>query len=200
VTLPLDAQRLGAVGKTDSPVVLGGRINDRAGASLVIAYEDGSRDPVLLGDDRYFLFEVPAAQVASVRADGFQLVARNADGAVVASTTVPGTWDDPAEPDNEAPLYVSTHSDSSDFTKVYGLDGYVGAADATTLELDYGDGTRVPISIQDDRSYEYTIPADRVDDFMQPRTLEALDADGRVVVSRRVAAVAYWRSRGGGSP
>jgi hypothetical protein len=195
VTLPFDE------GETpETPVVIGGRINATGAARLEITYADGAGDEIELGDDSYYLFDVPAAHLASVHEDGFELVARNPDGAIVARGAVPGTWDDPAKPDQEAPIYVSTHSDSSDFTKVYGLDGYVGAEGTTTLQLDYGDGTTVSIPIRDDRSYEYTVPADRVDDFMQPRTLEALDADGRVVASTTVAAVAYWHGRERGLP
>src|SRR6266542_1802686 len=195
ITLPFDE------GETpETPVVVGGRINEKGATSLEIDYADGSSDEIELGDDHYYLFDVPAAQLASVREDGFELVARNDDGTVVARGTVPGSWDDLAKPDQEAAIYVSTHSDSSDFTKVYGLDGYVGAEGATTLLLHYGDGTKVSIPIRDDRSYDYTVPPQHVDDFMQPRTLEALDADGHVVASTSVAAVAYWHGRERGLP
>jgi hypothetical protein len=195
ITLPFDE------GETpEKPVVVGGRINESGATSLSINYADGSSDEIELGDDHYYLFDVPAARLASVREDGFELVARNNDGTVVARGVVPGSWDDPAKPDQEAPIYVNTHSDSSDFTKVYGLDGYVGAEGATTLRLRYGDGTTISIPIRDDRSYEYTVPADRVDDFMKPRTLEALDAGENVVASTAVAAVAYWHGRERGLP
>jgi hypothetical protein len=119
---------------------------------------------------------------------------------VVGRATVPADWDDPAVPDDREPLYVSTHSDESDFTKVYGLEGHVSAPGAVELELDYGDGTRAAIPIRSDGSYEYRLPANRVDDFMRPRTLVARDAEGRVVASATVAAVAYWRGREHGSP
>jgi hypothetical protein len=179
----------------DSPVVLGGRINDPAGSTLAARYADGSSDPVPLGEDRYFLFEVPADHRASVHASGLELVARNDGGAVVSRGSLPADWDNAPVPDEQAPIYVSTRSDSSDFTKVYGLEGHVGAAGAVRLELDYGDGTRTEIPLQADGSYEYTLPADRIDDFMQPRTLDALDGRGQVVASTPVAAVAYWRGR-----
>ena len=195
VTLPFDD---GAA--ADAPVVLGGMINAEAGASLEVRYADGSSDPVPLGDERYFLFEVPTAQRASVRAAGFELIARDREGSVVGRTTVPADWDDPAVPDEQASLYVSTRSDESDFTKVYGLEGHVGAAGAATLELDYGDGARDAIPLQADGSYEYPLPPGRIDDFMQPRTLVARAADGRVVATASVAAVAYWRARERAAP
>jgi hypothetical protein len=179
----------------DAPVVLGGRINAEVGASLEARYADGSSDKVPLGEDRYYLFEVPAEQRVSVHASGLELVARDADGAVVGRASLPADWDGPAVPDERAPLYVSTRSDESDFTKVYGLEGRVGAAGARTLELDYGDGTRVDIRLHADGSYEYTLPSDRIDDFMQPRMLVARDKDGTVVASATVGAVAYWRGR-----
>jgi hypothetical protein len=190
VTLPFDD---GA--GPDAPIVLGGRINDPAGTSLEIVYADGSSDRVPLGDDRYFIFDVPATHRPSAHASGFELVARDDDGAVVSRSTVPADWDDAAVPDEQAPLYVSTRSDQSDFRKVYGLEGHVGAAGAARLELDYGDGTRIPIPLQPDGSFEYPLPPNRVGDFMVPRTLVARDAEGRVVASTKVAAVAYWRGR-----
>ncbi len=97
--------------------------------------------------------------------------------------------------DEAAPLFVSTRSDESDLTKVYGLEGHVGAEGAASLELDYDDADRVPIAIARDGSFRYTVPEDRVDDFMQPRLLVVRDHAGIVIVTRPVAAVAYWRGR-----
>jgi hypothetical protein len=179
----------------NSPVVLGGRLNAATGAELTAVYADATRDAVPLGDDRYFLFDVPAEQRASVHERGLELVARDSNRTVVGRESLPADWDDPAVPDKEAPLYAGTRSDESDFTKVYGLEGHVSAPGTKTLELDYGDGPHVPIPVQADGSYAYTVPADRVDDFMQPRTLVARDATGRIVASTSVAAVAYWRGR-----
>jgi hypothetical protein len=184
----------------EAPVVLAGRINDRAGASLEARYADGSTDPVRLGEERYFLFEVPPEHRASVHASGLELVARDENGAVVGRAQLPADWDAPAVPDEQSALYVSTRSEASDFTKVYGLEGHVGAAGAVKLELDYGDGTHVAIPIRADGSYEYTLPPDRIDDFMVPRDLVALDGNGHVVASATVAAVAYWRGRERGGP
>jgi hypothetical protein len=178
-----------------APVVLAGRLNDSAGAELEIAYEDGGSDAIPLGDDRYFVFEVPSEHLASAHESGFRLVARDENGAIVATSSVPASWDDEAVPDEAAPLFVSTRSDESDFTKVYGLEGHVSAEGAVSLELDYGDGDRVPIAIEPDGSFEYTVPPDRVDDFMEPRSVVARNSAGEVVASQPVAAVAYWRGR-----
>ena len=113
----------------------------------------------------------------------------------MARSSVPPDWDDEAVPDEAVPLYVGTRSDESDFTKVYGLEGHVSAPDAVSLELDYGDGDTARIPVRGDGSFEYTVPPNRVDDFMQPRTVVARNDAGEVVASRPVAAVAYWRGR-----
>jgi len=179
----------------EAPVVLAGRINAAQGATLEIAYETGESEPIPLGDDRYFVFEVPAEHRASARASGFRLIARDDEGSVIATASVPADWDDEAVPDEAAPLFVSTRSDESDFTKVYGLEGHVSAEGTASLELDYGDGDLVPIAIEPDGSFEYTVPQDRVGDFMEPRLLVARDQSGTAIASRPVAAVAYWRGR-----
>jgi hypothetical protein len=195
MTVPSDA---GAGPQT--PVVVGGRLAAKEATRLEVRFQDGSAEPVHFGDDRFFLFDVPAGQLASVHAAGLVLVALDQTGAVVGRQQLPADWDDPAAPDEQAPLYVSTRSDESDFTKVYGLEGHVGAAGAATLELDYGDGTTVAIPLQPDGGYEYTVPPQGVGDFMTPGTLVAHDADRRVVARATVAAVAYWRGRERGAP
>ena len=178
----------------DAPIVLGGRVNDPDASDLEAVYGDGTREQVALGEDRYYLFEVPVDQRASVHESGVELVARSG-GSIVARATLPADWDDAALPDDQAPLYVSTRSDESDFTKVHGLEGHVSAPGAARLVLDYGDGTRVGIPIQNDGSFEYPVPPEHLGDFMSPRVLAALDAKGNTVASTTVAAVAYWRSR-----
>ncbi len=184
----------------DASVVLGGRINDASGSRLETRYADGGNGEVVLGEDRYFLFEVPVEHLRSVHMSGLELIARDGDGTIVGRATLPADWDDAAVPDEQAPLYVSTRSDESDFTKVYGLEGHVSAPGAVKLELTYGDGTRATIPIQAGGSYEYTVPPERTDDFMRPLTLAALDKNGGVVASATVAAVAYWRAQERGAP
>jgi hypothetical protein len=177
----------------NAPVVLAGRLNDPSGTELEISYAGGGSDPISLGEDRYFVYEVPAAHLASAHRDGFELRALGDDGSVVASSSVPPSWDDEAVPDEAAPLYVGTRSDESDFTKVYGLEGHVSVEGATRLELEYSDGETIRIPIRPDGSFEYTVPADRVDDFMEPQLVVARDEAGKSLASRPVAAVAYWR-------
>jgi hypothetical protein len=194
VTVPADE---GA--GNDAPVTVGGRVNTAAAASLEIVYGGSGMDRIPFGDERFFVFDVPAEHLASAHADGFELIARDAGGSVVARSSVPADWDDAAVPDEVAPLFVSTRSDESDFTKVYGIEGHVSAAGAVTLELEYAAGDRVSIPIEPDGSYDYTVPAERVDDFMRPRTLSARDRSGEIVATAPVAAVAFWRGRERGS-
>ena len=184
----------------DAPIVLGGRVNDVGGSNLEAVYADGAHAEVGLGEDRFFLLEVPSEHRGSVHASGLELIARNGDGAIVGRATLPADWDDPAVSDDQAPLFVSTRSDESDLTKVYGLEGHVSAPGAVRLELDYGDGTNATIPIGADGGYGYTVPPDRIDDFMKPLTLAAVDESGNVVASTTVAAVAYWRGRERGAP
>jgi hypothetical protein len=180
-------------GGNRAPVVLAGRVNDPAAAELEIAYGDGAADAISLGEDRYFVFEVPQQHLEIAHSAELELVARSEGRSIVARATIPADWDGPAVPDEAAPLFVSTRSDESDFTKVYGIEGHVSAPGAVSLELSYSDGVTATIAIDPDGSYGYTVPAGRVDDFMQPQVLRALDDQGHVVASARVAAVAYWR-------
>jgi hypothetical protein len=189
LTVPSDANAT-----PDLPIAFGGRINASNGTRLEASYPDGSTDSIPLGDDRYFVFEVPLQQLATVHSSGLELVAYSADGSIVARVSLPADWDDQPVPDEIVPIYVNTRSDSSDFTKVYGLEGHVAAAGATSLELTYDDGASVSIPIQADGSYTYAVPSDRTDDFMRPQTLVARNANGVIVASTSVAAVAYKRA------
>jgi len=191
LTVPSDANAA-----LDTPVALGGRINASNGTSLRAVYADGSSDSISLGDDRYFVFEVPAQHLATVHTSGLELVAHSMDGSIVARASLPADWDDPPVSDDSVPIYVNTRSDSTDFTKVYGLEGHVGVAGATSLELKYDDGASVAIPILANGHYTYIVPAERTGDFMHPQTLIARNANGDVVASARVAAVAYWRAAG----
>src|SRR5205814_10378106 len=105
----------------------------------------------------------------------------NGDGAIVGRATLPADWDDPAVSDDQAPLFVSTRSDESDLTKVYGLEGHVSAPGAVRLELDYGDGTNATIPVGADGGYGQTVPPDRIEDLRKPPTLAAVVRRGNVV-------------------
>lgn len=189
---PLDLVAPDEQAGPNTSIVLGGRITTPTAESLEAQYADGSTDAVKLGSDGYFVFVVPGAHQSSVHSSGLEMVARDHEGATVARSVLPADWDDPAVSDDQAPLYVSTRSDESDFTKVYGIEGHVSAPGVVKLELAYADGSTALIPVADG-SFDFAIPSEHIGDFMQPRLLRALNTDGVTVTTTEVAAVAYWR-------
>jgi hypothetical protein len=183
VALPSDDSPTG-------PVTIGGRANVPS-ARVRVAYGRFAHD-VSFGLDRYFVFEVPAPELGAAHGSEIVIAAVRADGSEAAGDVVPADWDAPAVPDDEQPLFVSTRSDESDFTKVYGLEGHVALANVIGLELRYDDGERVRVPLAPNRDFSYSVPPGRVGGFMRPQRLVALDAQGDVVAEARVAAVAYW--------
>ena len=191
LTLPSDD------GDSDSaPVTIGGRTNLKAASFLTVRYgEGGPTDEIALGDDGYFVFNVPQGHRADAHRSALIFSAMTDEGVAIASATVPADWDGPAHADTEEPIFVNTRSDSNDFTKVYEISGHVSIDGTVELVLSYGDGARARIPLQANSDYSYLVPPDRVDDFMIPRTLSARDAQGRVLAQASVAAVAYWHGR-----
>ena len=179
-----------------SRILVGGRVNVTSVDGLVARFASGAEAAIPLGDDRFYLFDVPEAERASVHASGMTLIARQAGTTIATAQLPPTDFSNPEEMDRLQPIFVSTISTSSDFTKVLGVEGSVNIAGAKTLELQYPDGTVVPVPIQAGGTYRYMIPADRQDDlFHQPGWLVARDAGGAEVGRAPVAAVAYWHSR-----
>jgi hypothetical protein len=180
---------------SSTPVSIGGRVNVDGAATLAIVYADRAEDPIPFGEDHFFVFDVPGSRLASVHADGFELIARDASGSDVGRGVVPADFDQVASDDRQ-PIFVSTISDQSDLTKVLGVEGTVNVDGVASLELVYPDGTHVDIALRSDGSYRYDLPADRVDDLYQiPGELIARGTSGKVLAKARVAAVAYWRAR-----
>jgi hypothetical protein len=180
----------------DAPVIVGGHVNPKGTARLTIAYgQGGATNEIPLGDDRYFVFEVPADHRAQARSSELIFSALTADSHVLARTTIPSDWAGPARPDTDQPIFVNTRSDANDLTKVYEISGHVSVAGASDLELRYRDGARIQISLRPNDEYSYVVPSDRIDDFMIPLMLSARDAQGRVLATTYVAAVAYWHGR-----
>lgn len=193
LTLPSDDS-----GLDTAPVTVGGRINLATASRLRIRYgRDGATDGIPLGEDGYFVFNVPGQHRADAHHSALLFSAANDKGIVLARVTVPADWDGPAHADTE-PIFVNTRSDSNDFTKVYEISGHINVAGAVELELSYRDGTRTKIPLQSDHDYSYVVPADHLDDFMVPQTLSALDRQGHVLAHAPVAAVAYWHGRNRG--
>jgi hypothetical protein len=183
-----------------SPVTIGGRVNAAGVSTVQIRYGGGGSDPIALGDNGFFIFDVPAEQLGSVHAADFSIVGLDDQGQEVARANVPAIGEEPAGPivDN-APITVDTISNGSDFTKVYGVRGRVNAKGAVTLEFRYPDGKIVQVPLDEDGNYSFDIPKARQGDlFASPGTLIARDRKGHEVASVPVAAVAFWRTHGGG--
>ena len=105
-----------------SPITAGGRVNASAATTLSIRFPDATEASVPLGEDGFFVYDVPADKLASVHRGGFVLVARDADGAEVGEAPLPADFDGGPR-DEDQPLFVSTISDGSDLTKVLGVEG-----------------------------------------------------------------------------
>ena len=185
---------------TSSPVTIGGHVNAVGVSSVEIRYGDGSMDSIALGDNDFFIFDVPNDHVAAVHNSAFSIVGLNEGGEKVAQTDVPAIGVEPEGPiEDPAPITVDTISDGSDVTKVLGVRGRVQAEGAVSLEFHYPDGTTITIPLHDGR-YSFDIPSERQGDlFDRPGMLIARDADGKEVASLPVAAVAFWRAHEGGA-
>jgi hypothetical protein len=178
-----------------APVVIAGHVEPTSAASLALELSDGRTVPVPFGAKRFYVIDLTGADAADVRANGVALVAANSNGAEVARVTVPADWDArSADVEAAAKSDVTTRSDSSDFTKVLGVDGVLRNPKPASLEIVYDANTTVDIAVAADGSFHYDVPQDRQGDFMTPRRLVGRDAQGRIVVDLQVAAVAFWRS------
>ena len=152
---------------------------------------------VAFGAERFYVADLTGGDAADVRAHGVTLVAADAAGSEVARTTVPADWDaSAAETERQTTVDVLTRSDESDLTKVLGIDGMLRDPLPASLELVYDSDHSVEIAIASDGSFHYDVPRERQGDFMTPRRLVGRDAQGRVVLDRPVAAVAFWHSQG----
>ncbi len=175
-------------------LLVGGRINDEQVERVVVRYSDGTSNDVVLGLARYWLVEVPDSVRAVALTEGVQITGIDADGLDVSTLAVPPLRDE--DPDGTAmdglqPVFVSTISTGDDLTLVLGVEGSVNAAGATTLELDYPDGTTADIGLAPDGSYRFMIPPDRQSDFASSSgKLVAREANGQIVASVSFSSVA----------
>lgn len=184
-----------------SPVTIGGHVNVAGVSAVEIRYADGSSDPIALGDDAFFIFDVPTQRLPAVHQSDFTIVGLNEAGEEIAELAVPAIGVEPERPNEDpAPIVVDTISDASDFTKVLGVRGRVNAPGAVSLEFRYPDGTTITVRLDRDGKYSFDIPTERQGDlFAAPGMLIARDADESEVASVPVAAVAFWRAYQGGS-
>ena len=71
------------------------------------------------------------------------------------------------------------------------VEGSVNVAGATTLELQYPDGTTTPVALAADGTFRLDIPAERQADFATAwGQLVARDADGTIVAATSFSSVA----------
>jgi hypothetical protein len=179
-----------------APVVIAGHVEPTAAVSLEIALGDGRKLPVPFGAQRFYVIDLTGADAADARARGLTLVAADRNGAEVARVTVPADWDaGSADVEATTTADVTTRSDSSDLTKVLGIDGVLRDPKPASLQIVYDADTTVDIPLAADGSFHYDVPQNRRRAFMTPRHLVGRDATGRIVVERQVAAVAFWRGQ-----
>jgi hypothetical protein len=178
----------------DAALLVGGRINDQQVERVVVRYPNGRSDDVVLGLAKYWLVEIPESVRAVALTDGVQIAGVGADGRDVSTLAVPPLRDE--DPDGTAfdraqPVFVSTISTGEDLTLVLGVEGSVTVAEATSLALEYPDGSTVEIALAPDASYRFMIPTDRQDDFASSSgKLIAHDASGQIVAEVSFSSVA----------
>ena len=182
-----------------APLLIGGRLNRSDLKSLEVGFGGGTASPVRLGLDRYFLIQVPATDQAAALSDGAQLTAINSHRQVAARVPVPPLRDSDPQGnahDQQQPIYVTTISNGTDLTLVFGIEGQVNLLGYTTLELTYPDGTVVRIPTDLHGRYHFTLPPDRRDDFTRSfGVLTARNAAGKALGTTPVGSVAAWRAR-----
>jgi hypothetical protein len=177
----------------DAALLVGGRINDEHVERVVVRYPNRTAE-VVLGLARYWLIEVPDDARAVALTGGVQIAGVGADGRDVSTLAVPPLHDD--DPDGTAfdraqPVFVSMISTGDDLTLVLGVEGSVNAAGATSLDLEYPDGSTVDIALAPDGSYRFMIPQDRQADFESTSgRLIAHDSSGQVVAAVSFSSVA----------
>jgi len=176
-----------------SPVTVGGRVTLPAATAVVLRYADGGIDRASLTSG-YYVIEVTAPHLGSVHAADFSLRVVDAAGSTLEELTVPAVMEEAPPPSNS--IDATTISDSSDFTKVLGVDGHVPAS-ATSLVLRFPDGRDLQVRLQPDHSFHLDIPADLQRAFaVRPGLLVARDAAGDIIATQAIESVAAARAAG----
>lgn len=175
-------------------LLVAGRINDAGIASVVARYPDGTSEDIEAGLDGYWMFEVGDAARQLALFDGLEIVGLGADGTELAVVAVPPLADDDptgTAHDAEQPIFVSTISEGQDLTLVLGIEGSVNVEGASTLELQYPDGTTAAVPLAADGTYALMLPAERHSDFAAATgQLVARDATGAIIATAPVSSVA----------
>jgi hypothetical protein len=179
-----------------APLLVAGRINDDRVERIVARYPNGTTVDVELGLAGYWLFEVPDGARDVALTDGLEIVGVGGHGQEVATVAVPPLRDEDPDGalDRNQPISKSTISSDEDLTLVLGVEGSVNVAGATTLELQYPDGTTTPIALDADRSFRFMLPAERHSDFANAwGQLVARDAVGNIIATDSMSSVANMR-------
>jgi hypothetical protein len=177
-----------------SPLLVGGRADDDAIASVQVRYADGTVAQLPFGLRRAWLLEVPTPQQTSGLADGVRILGLDADGRVISRVDVPPLRDDDplgTAHDAEQPIVAETVSDSSDLTLLLGVHGRVNVPGAT-LSLRYPDGTTVALVVGKGGRFSYDIGTERQHDFADANGLLIARVNGKLVASVPVYSVAGW--------
>ncbi len=188
---PIDATIPGTPeGASGVPVVVGGRVN--LGADAVALVIGGRRLAVTMQPDGYYVVELDAPDSAAAR-QGLRIEATR-DGNLVASLDVSDAFT--SEVGHVDPIGLEMVSGEGDLTKVVSVYGTVQDATAVTIRLIYPDGSTADAPIGADGRYELTLAPDRQGALASaPGRLVAVDASGKELASRTVAAVSWWEQR-----
>lgn len=179
-----------------APLLVAGRINDDRVERIVARYPNGTAVDVELGLAGYWLFEVPEGARDVALTDGLEIVGVGGDGQELATLAVPPLRDEDPDGslDRNQPISKTTISSDEDLTLVLGVEGSVNVSGATTLELQYPDGTTTPIALDADRSFRFLLPPERHSDFANAwGQLVARDAGGSIVATDSMSSVANLR-------
>ncbi len=183
-----------------SVLLVAGRINDKQVQRVEVRYPDGHRDTAVLGLERYWLVEVPVGERRAALDTGLVVAGiDSADHDVVTLPVPPLRDNDPdgTKLDRLQRIFVSTISNGDDLTLLLGVEGSVNVAGAVTLELQYPDGTAIPIPMAADGSYHFSVPTERQHDFASASgQLVARNEPGDVVAQVAVASVANSQRTG----
>ena len=167
-------------------------MNLDADAVALVIGGDSRRVDVTMQPDGYYIVELDAPDSAAAR-QGLRIEATRG-GNLVASLDVSDAFT--SEVGHADPIGLEMVSGPGDLTKVVSVYGTVQDATAVTVRLIYPDGSTTDTPIGDGGRYELTLPPDRQGALASaPGRLVAIDANGKELAGRTVAAVSWWEQR-----
>ena len=190
---PIEATIPGTPESSAGELVVAGRISAGADAASLVT-SDGRKIALELQPGGFFIVELSLSESQAARR-GLTIESER-DGRAVATIDL----SDAFTPENGRldPIAVEMVSGPGDLTQVLSFFGTVQVEGAATVRLVYPDGAHIDVPIGADHRYEITLPVARRDAFARtPGRLVALDAGGRELASRTVAAVSFWHANEG---